>query len=198
MNPLFRFLDQRPVVVALAGPNGAGKSTFYESFLSASGLRFINADELALSLGIPAYDAAELSGALRKVLIAQRESFIFETVLSDPIGEKVEQLASYSELGYTVALVFIRLDNSDESIRRLPHVLVYDNQNLSNPYQLVEVYEHVALFGEYKVLSEYQFAIEVKAKRALHLTAASLPPPLLAITTQPLTRPCPAQPSNLV
>ena len=148
MNPLFRFLDQRPVVVALAGPNGAGKSTFYESFLSASGLRFINADELALSLGIPAYDAAELSGALRKVLIAQRESFIFETVLSDPIGEKVEQLASYSELGYTVALVFIRLDNSDESIRRLPHVLVYDNQNLSNPYQLVEVYEHGQAKGD--------------------------------------------------
>ena len=182
MNPLFRFLDQRPVVVALAGPNGAGKSTFYESFLSASGLRFIKADELALSLGIPAYDAAELSGALRKVLIAQRESFIFETVLSDPIGEKVEQLASYSELGYTVALVFIRLDNSDESIRRvsmrvsqgghdipddklrkrfrrtqanlrrairsLLHVLVYDNQNLSNPYQLVEVYEHGQAKGD--------------------------------------------------
>jgi hypothetical protein len=176
LNPLFQFLDQRPVIIALAGSNGSGKSTFYESFLSDSGLRFINADELALSLGISAYDAAELAGAIRKALIVQRESFIFETVLSDPIGEKVAQLASCSELGYTVALIFIRVDSPEESIRRvamrvsqgghdipddklrkrfrrtqanlrrairrLPHVLVYDNQNLSNPYQLVEVYEH--------------------------------------------------------
>ena len=106
----FEFLDRRPIVIALAGSNGAGKSTFYESFLADAGLRFINADNLATALDLPAYEAAKLAASLRTALVAQRESFIFETVLSDPVGEKVEQLESYSALGYTVVLLFIRFD----------------------------------------------------------------------------------------
>jgi predicted ABC-type ATPase len=108
--------------------------------------------------------------------VSQRESFIFETVLSDPVGEKVDQLASYTTLGYTVVLIFIRIENSDESIKRvamracqgghdipdekllarfartqanlqraiqrLPHVIVFSNEDLSNPYQFVAYYEN--------------------------------------------------------
>jgi len=115
----FEFLDKRPIVLALAGSNGAGKSTFYESFLAESGLRFINADVLSASLNVSAYEAAELASSLRSALVAQRESFIFETVLSDPVGEKVDQLSTYSALGYTVVLIFIQIDSPDESIRRV-------------------------------------------------------------------------------
>jgi len=173
----FDFLDQRPIVVALAGSNGAGKSTFYESFfLADAGLRFINTDVLSASLEVPAYEAAELAASIRAALVTQRESFVFETVLSDPVGEKVDTLASYSTLGYTVVLIFIRIDSPEESIRRvamrvsqgghdvpddklrgrfertqanlkraikcLPHVIVYSNQDLAKPYQLVELYEN--------------------------------------------------------
>jgi predicted ABC-type ATPase len=115
----FEFLDKRPIVIALAGSNGAGKSTFYESFLSDAGLRFINADVLSASLSVSAYEAAELATAIRAALVAQRESFIFETVLSDPVGEKVNQLATYPALGYTVVLIFIRIDSPEESIKRV-------------------------------------------------------------------------------
>lgn len=115
----FEFLDKRPIVLALAGSNGAGKSTFYESFLAESGLRFINADVLSASLNVSAYEAAELASSLRSALIAQRESFIFETVLSDPVGEKVDQLAMYATLGYTVVLVFIQINSPEESIKRV-------------------------------------------------------------------------------
>jgi predicted ABC-type ATPase len=172
----FDFLDKRPIVIALAGSNGAGKSTFYDSYLADGGLRFINADELSASLGLSAYEAAELAASIRRELVSQRESFIFETVLSDPVGEKVEQLASYAALGYSVVLIFILIESVDESsrrvsiraiqgghdvpdeklrarfdrtranlvraIQRLPHVLVFSNQDLSNPYQLVAHYEH--------------------------------------------------------
>jgi predicted ABC-type ATPase len=103
----FDFLDTRPIIIALAGSNGAGKSTFYESYLADGGLRFVNADELSASLGLLPYDAAELASSLRRELVSQRESFIFETELSDPVGEKVDQLASYVTLGYTVVLIFI-------------------------------------------------------------------------------------------
>ena len=47
-----QILNQRPIVVALAGPNGAGKTTFYRTYMKPAGLRFVNADVLALELGI--------------------------------------------------------------------------------------------------------------------------------------------------
>ena len=115
----FEFLDKRPIIIALAGSNGAGKSTFYESFLADAGLRFINADALSSSLNVSAYAAAELASSLRSALVAQRESFIFETVLSDPVGEKVDQLATYAALGYTVVLMFIHIDSPQESLKRV-------------------------------------------------------------------------------
>jgi len=115
----FELLDKRPSVIVLAGSNGAGKSTFYESFLADSGLRFVNADVLAQSLSVNAYEAAALASSLRSALVAQRESFIFETVLSDPIGEKVDQFAAYAALGYTVVLIFIQIDNPEQSIQRV-------------------------------------------------------------------------------
>ena len=176
MSLLFDFLDKRPLIIALAGSNGAGKSTFYDSYLADGGLRFINADELSASLGMLPYDAAELAASIRRELVSQRESFIFETVLSDPVGEKGDQLASYEALGYTVVLIFIRIESPDESIKRvamracqgghdvpdaklrarfartqanlqraiqrLPHVIVYSNEDLSNPYQFVAYYEN--------------------------------------------------------
>ncbi len=172
----FSFLDQRPIVVAIAGSNGAGKSTFFETYLSDCGLRFVNADVIASELDISAYDAAEVAASIRSSFVSQRESFVFETVLSDPVGDKVDMLAQYRDLGYTVVLFFIRIDDVNESmgrvamrvargghdvpdeklqsrfertkanlgraIDRLPHVVVYDNSDLSQPYQLVDIYKH--------------------------------------------------------
>ena len=77
--------DRRPVLVALAGPNGAGKTTFYHAHLAAAGLRFVNADVVSRELGVDPYAAAEIAGALRVELVKHRESFVFETVFSDPV-----------------------------------------------------------------------------------------------------------------
>ncbi|HEY2084388.1 MAG TPA: ATPase, partial [Verrucomicrobiae bacterium] len=75
-------MDRRPIMVAIAGPNGAGKSTFFEAHLKSSGLRFLNADVLARELDVDPYEAARMGAAIREELVAQRESFIFETVFS--------------------------------------------------------------------------------------------------------------------
>jgi predicted ABC-type ATPase len=100
-------LDQRPVIVALAGPNGAGKTTFYQAHLRPAGLRFVNADALAQELHMEPYVAARVADALRKELVKQRESFVFETVFSDPVGEKIAFLKSAAEAGYNTILCFI-------------------------------------------------------------------------------------------
>ena len=100
-------LDQRPVIVALAGPNGAGKTTFYYAHLQPAGLRFVNADVLAQELRIEPYAAARVADSVRQELVKQRESFVFETVFSDPVGEKLAFLKSAAEAGYNTILCFI-------------------------------------------------------------------------------------------
>ncbi|HET9598900.1 MAG TPA: zeta toxin family protein [Anaeromyxobacteraceae bacterium] len=112
-------LDGRPIIVALAGPNGAGKTTFYGAHLARAGLRFVNADELARELVIGPYEAAEAAKNIRDALVAQRESFVFETVFSDPVGDKLEFLRGATALGYTVVLCFIGLDSPELSDERV-------------------------------------------------------------------------------
>jgi predicted ABC-type ATPase len=164
--------DARPIIVAIAGPNGAGKSTFFAVHVASAGLRFVNADDLARELGIDTVDAAGLANELRTALVDLGESFAFETVFSDPVGDKVEFLRRAAvEKGYTVVVCFIGVANVEVSrervamrvlqgghdvpdeklaarfprtqanlaraIRSLPHVLIYDNDDLTRPFRLV-------------------------------------------------------------
>ena len=117
--PRFPDLDRKPVVVALAGPNGAGKTTFYEAHLKASGLRFLNADVLAGELGIDAYQAAEVAARLRQEFLDQKESFIFETVFSDPVGDKLAFLKRAVQQNYNVVMCFIGITGADRSEERV-------------------------------------------------------------------------------
>jgi predicted ABC-type ATPase len=168
-------LDQRPIVVAVAGPNGAGKSTFYHAHLQPAGLRFVNADVIARELKLEPYAAAGVADAIRRELLRQRESFIFETVFSDPAGDKLTFLQQAAEAGYTVLLCFIGISGpavSDERVAMrvtqgghavpseklvaryprilanlkaalggLPHVWIFDNEDLSTPFRLLAVFQ---------------------------------------------------------
>jgi predicted ABC-type ATPase len=111
--------NERPILVAVAGPNGAGKTTFYHAHLEPAGLRFINADVLAIDLGLEAYAAAKVADALRRELVKRKESFIFETVFSDPVGEKLAFLREAGTAGYTVVLCFIGIAGPDVSAERV-------------------------------------------------------------------------------
>jgi predicted ABC-type ATPase len=124
------FLDRRPIVVAIAGSNGAGKSTFFHAHLAETGLRFVNADDLAEGLDLGAYEAAELAASLRAGLEHEEESFIFETVLSDPVGEKVGRLQQLSRCGYEVVLIFIRVDSSETSKERVAMRVMQGGHNV--------------------------------------------------------------------
>ena len=168
-------LDQRPIIVALAGPNGAGKTTFYHSHLAPAGLRFVNADAIARELNLDPYAAATVADSVRRELVKQRESFVFETVFSDPVGEKLKFLKEAAHAGYTVVLCFVGIAgtatseervamrvsqgghdvpheklvarppriwaNLKTALRELPHVWVFDNDDLRRPFQLSAVFE---------------------------------------------------------
>jgi predicted ABC-type ATPase len=166
-----RPLEQPPILVALAGPNGAGKTTFFHAHHNPAALRFVNADVLAGELEIDPYSAARAADALRRELVRQRESFVFETVFSDPVGDKLKFLQNAARQGYRVVLCFIgisgpavseervamrvtqgghdvpteklqqrfprTLANLRAALRELPHVLIYDNDDLSQPFRKV-------------------------------------------------------------
>jgi predicted ABC-type ATPase len=115
----FAEFDRRPILVAIAGPNGAGKTTFFHAHLASAGLRFVNADVVAEELAVEPYEAARLADALRKALAGRRESFVFETVFSDPVGDKVAFLSEATGYGYVVLLSYIGLSGPDQSLERV-------------------------------------------------------------------------------
>ncbi len=106
-----------------------------------------------------------VADALRRELVSRRESFAFETVFSDTVGDKLTFLKEAASSGYTVVLCFVGIAGPDVSeqrvamrisqgghavpsdklssrfvrtlanlksaIRELPHVLVFDNNDLN-------------------------------------------------------------------
>lgn len=111
--------DGRPLLIAIAGPNGAGKSTFYRAHLRYTGLPFVNADEIAAETGLDAYQAADVADSMRRARFALRESFMFETVFSDPVAEKLRFLEEAVHAGYNVVLFFIGISGPQTSIDRV-------------------------------------------------------------------------------
>ena len=185
----FGRFDQRPIVVAVAGPNGAGKTTFFHAHLQRAALPLVNADVLAREMDIDAYAAARLADVIRQELVKRQESFAFETVFSDPVGDKVAFLKRAAESGYTVVVCFIGIAGPDVSedrvamrvsqgghdvprdklrsryprtlanlklaIQQLPHVLIYDNDDLSQPYRQVAVFEQGRLLASGEPIPEW-------------------------------------------
>jgi len=112
-------LDRRPVIVAIAGPNGAGKTTFYRAHIQPAGLRFVNADILARQWNLHPYAAARLADSIRSELVRQGESFVFETVFSDPAGEKLGFLKAAAQSGYNTILCYIGIPGPEVSDQRV-------------------------------------------------------------------------------
>ncbi|MFT4046879.1 MAG: zeta toxin family protein [Solimonas sp.] len=111
-----------PLLHLLAGPNGSGKTTFHEQVLGpVTGLPFINADLIARerwpgSGRDRSYEAAKIAGQRRDEMIAQRRSFIAETVFSHP--SKVELIRQARSAGFLV-IVHVILVPLTLSIRRV-------------------------------------------------------------------------------
>lgn len=147
----------------------------YEAFLRDTGLPFVNADNLARDAGIDAYEASEVAEKMREELVHERQSFVFETVFSDPVGAKVEFLKKAQSAGYTVVLCFIGLENTALSDDRVAmrvlqggHDVGADKiadcypRSLANlrraiaALQYVRVYDNSNLANPFRKLAEYE------------------------------------------
>lgn len=110
----------RPSCTILCGPNGSGKPTLFEN-LRPDG-RFINADNVARQISSDKPEAVSLAAG-RKVLrllsrlLAQRQSFIYETTLSS--NQSLSLMRQCQNAGYAIELVFVILRNVELNILRI-------------------------------------------------------------------------------
>ncbi len=116
----------KPRCIIIAGPNGAGKTTFAKKFLTPDKgiLHFVNADLIASGLS-PLHPelAARAAGRL---LLSELDrltnagiSFALESTLSG--RTYVEWIQRMKERGYTVEMLFLRLESPELAIKRVAH-----------------------------------------------------------------------------
>lgn len=117
---------QPPLLWVILGPNGAGKSTFYEfNVRPRLGAEFVNADEIQRASwpdgGAEAsYPAAQAAQARRDALLAERVSFVTETVASHP--SKLALIERAQSLGYEVWVTFVSVASADLAVERYARV----------------------------------------------------------------------------
>jgi predicted ABC-type ATPase len=113
-------------IIIIAGPNGAGKTSFANEYLPAAENRlvFVNADEIAREISDPELSKAALDlragrEMLRRIdLVADaRVEFMFETTLASLTYAR--KIRYWQQLGYSVALLYLRLPNPEKSIERV-------------------------------------------------------------------------------
>lgn len=122
-----------PVLHLLAGSNGAGKSTFVARVLQpVTSLPFVNADVIAAERWPDAaaehgYEASRLAAEQRARIMADRGSFITETVFSHE--SKVGLVRTAVEAGYLVRLhvilvpVDVTVGRVDQRVRAGGHAV---------------------------------------------------------------------------
>jgi predicted ABC-type ATPase len=111
--PRLGVAEVRPVAWLVVGINGAGKTTFYEEFLRPRlDAEFVNADAIARARWGDAavdhaYEAGKLAEIRRRELIAEKRSFIAETVFSHP--SKLDLVRDLIAAGYRVHLFYVHV-----------------------------------------------------------------------------------------
>ena len=106
--------EHRPELIIIAGPNGSGKTSVTQKFLHhewAEGTIYINPDEVAKerfgdwNSREAIISAANYCAEWRERCLAEKTSFVFETVMS--AEDKIDFIIRAKEAGFFVRLFFI-------------------------------------------------------------------------------------------
>lgn len=151
--------EDRRLLVVIAGHNGAGKTTIYREriagALAAHLAIHIDPDDveqaITLDLGEHSHTkkefealAAKEVSRLRHQYLDQEISFSFETVLSDPVQDKVRFMAKARRRGYLVVLMGVGLVSIEKSKARVAIRHAKGGHNVC-PRKLEDRYERVLL-----------------------------------------------------
>ncbi|MCL2355767.1 MAG: zeta toxin family protein [Defluviitaleaceae bacterium] len=105
----------KPVVLAFAGPNGSGKTTVTRGLPTIG--TYINADDMKATYDLTDLEAAQQAELLRNTLLASRNDFSFETVLSTE--RNLLLLEKAKESGYKVQCIYVLTCNENINVARV-------------------------------------------------------------------------------
>ena len=110
--------EHKPELIIIAGPNGSGKTSITQKFLHhewAEGTTYINPDQIAKDMFGNWNDkeavlkAANYSLDLREKCLAEKRSFVFETVFS--AQDKIDFVIRAKQAEFFIRIFFISTSN---------------------------------------------------------------------------------------
>lgn len=104
-----------PRLLVFAGPNGSGKSSVTVK-VPIVGL-YVNADDIKRARGCTDLEAAQEAEKIRRLLLAKRKDFTFETVLST--DRNLELLREAKQAGYSIMAVFVLTHDPEINVARV-------------------------------------------------------------------------------
>ncbi len=118
--------ERHPVLCVVAGPNGSGKTSTTEKLLAnewTADSVYINPDNIAQEMfgdwnsQEAVLRAAKEATRLRYLCLAEKRSFVFETVFSSQ--EKLEFLRKAKEAGYFIRFFYVCTCNPEINVLRI-------------------------------------------------------------------------------
>lgn len=106
--------EHKPELIIIAGPNGSGKTSITQKFLHhewAENTTYINPDQIAKDMfgdwndSKAVLKAANYCSELREKCLAQKKSFVFETVFS--AQDKIDFVIRAKQAGFFIRIFFI-------------------------------------------------------------------------------------------
>ena len=119
---------EKPKLLIIAGPNGSGKTSVTSKILKhkwVEGCEYINPDNIAMDVygdwNSPesVMKAVRYAAEMREKCINNRQSLIFETVLSAP--DKISFIQQAKQKGYFIRLFFIGTDSPQINAARIAY-----------------------------------------------------------------------------
>ncbi len=110
--------EHKPELIIIAGPNGSGKTSITQKFLHhewAEGTTYINHDQVAKDMfgdwnnSAAVLKAANYCSELRERCLAEKKSFVFETVFS--AQDKIDFVIRAKQAGFFIRIFFISTSN---------------------------------------------------------------------------------------